>query len=88
MVHSFFDKCQFSKGHPATNYVIRRFARKAAKAKALNKQIDQRKKQVKQPQKKVKTLVVYGAPGTYMAALPQSLSGDLLHIAGGTNIAE
>ncbi|WP_144469439.1 ABC transporter substrate-binding protein [Bacillus pumilus] len=61
---------------------------KQQKAKALNKQIDQRKKQVKQPQKKVKTLVVYGAPGTYMAALPQSLSGDLLHIAGGTNIAE
>ncbi|BBP93200.1 hypothetical protein BsIDN1_68180 [Bacillus safensis] len=31
---------------------------------------------------------MYGAPGTYMAALPQSLSGDLLHIAGGANIAE
>lgn len=61
---------------------------KQQKAKELNKQIDQRKNQVKQPEKKVKTLVVYGAPGTYMAALPQSLSGDLLHIAGGTNIAE
>lgn len=61
---------------------------KQQKAKALNDQIEQRKKQVKQPQKKVKTLVVYGAPGTYMAALPQSLSGDLLNIAGGENIAE
>lgn len=61
---------------------------KQQKAKALNAQIDQRIKQVKQPEKKVKTLVVYGAPGTYMAALPQSLSGDLLRIAGGANIAE
>ncbi|AOZ88862.1 iron-hydroxamate ABC transporter substrate-binding protein [Bacillus xiamenensis] len=61
---------------------------KQQKAQALNDQINQRIKQVKQPQKKVKTLVVYGAPGTYMAALPQSLSGDLLHIAGGVNIAE
>ncbi|MCY7578351.1 ABC transporter substrate-binding protein [Bacillus altitudinis] len=61
---------------------------KQQKAKALNTQIDLRIKQVKQPEKKVKTLVVYGAPGTYMAALPQSLSGDLLRIAGGANIAE
>ena len=61
---------------------------KQQKAKAFNTQIDQRIKQVKQPEKKVKTLVVYGAPGTYMAALPQSLSGDLLRIAGGANIAE
>ncbi|AIF43074.1 ABC transporter substrate-binding protein [Virgibacillus sp. SK37] len=34
-----------------------------------------------------KTLLVYGAPGTYLAALPSSLSGDLLEIAGGENIA-
>ncbi|MYL59570.1 ABC transporter substrate-binding protein, partial [Virgibacillus halodenitrificans] len=34
-----------------------------------------------------KTLLVYGAPGTYLAALPNSLSGDLLEIAGGENIA-
>lgn len=35
----------------------------------------------------VKTLLVYGAPGTYLAALPHSLSGDLLTRAGGENIA-
>lgn len=35
----------------------------------------------------VKTLLVYGAPGTYLAALPNSLSGDLLEKAGGENIA-
>lgn len=61
---------------------------KQKEAKALNDRINQRKKQVNQPKKKVKTLVVYGAPGTYMAALPHSLSGDLLDIAGGANIAE
>ncbi|MCR6095693.1 ABC transporter substrate-binding protein [Salipaludibacillus agaradhaerens] len=35
----------------------------------------------------VNVLLVYGAPGTYMAALPNSLSGDLLDIAGANNIA-
>jgi len=32
-------------------------------------------------------LLVYGAPGTFMAALPNSLSGNILELAGGTNIA-
>lgn len=35
----------------------------------------------------VRALLVYGAPGTYLAALPNSLSGDLLEKAGGENIA-
>ncbi|MDM5299885.1 ABC transporter substrate-binding protein [Bacillus pumilus] len=61
---------------------------KQQKAKALNDQINQRQKQVHHPKGKVRTLVVYGAPGTYMAALPNSLSGNLLDIAGGVNIAE
>lgn len=34
-----------------------------------------------------RVLIVYGAPGTYMAALPNSLSGDILRLAGGDNIA-
>ncbi|MEK3789257.1 ABC transporter substrate-binding protein [Paenibacillus sp. FSL K6-1230] len=39
------------------------------------------------PANKPRVLMVYGAPGTYMAALPNSLSGDLLSLAGGANIA-
>lgn len=35
----------------------------------------------------VRALLVYGAPGTYMAALPNSLSGDVLAKAGGENVA-
>lgn len=35
----------------------------------------------------VPALLVYGAPGTFMAALPSSLAGDILTIAGGANIA-
>lgn len=35
----------------------------------------------------VPSLIVYGAPGTFMAALPSSLAGDILTLAGGTNIA-
>ncbi|MEI2464206.1 ABC transporter substrate-binding protein [Niallia taxi] len=34
-----------------------------------------------------RVLLVYGAPGTYMAALPNSLSGDFLAAAGGINVA-
>ncbi|MER2037850.1 MAG: ABC transporter substrate-binding protein [Solibacillus sp.] len=34
-----------------------------------------------------KALIVYGAPGTYLAALDNSLYGDILKAAGGNNIA-
>ncbi|SDC40029.1 iron complex transport system substrate-binding protein [Terribacillus halophilus] len=34
-----------------------------------------------------KAVIVYGTPGTYMVALPNSLSGDILAKAGGYNIA-
>ncbi|THF83540.1 ABC transporter substrate-binding protein [Cohnella fermenti] len=34
-----------------------------------------------------KVLIVYGAPGTYLAALPTSLAGNLLETAGGRNVA-
>jgi len=38
-------------------------------------------------QKKPRILLIYGAPGTNMAALPNSLSGNILELAGGENIA-
>ncbi|MBB6634940.1 ABC transporter substrate-binding protein [Cohnella thailandensis] len=34
-----------------------------------------------------RVLIVYGAPGTYLAALPNSLAGNLLETAGGHNVA-
>lgn len=34
-----------------------------------------------------RALLVYGAPGTYLAALPNSLTGNILEEAGGTNVA-
>ncbi|MCI3923763.1 ABC transporter substrate-binding protein [Paenibacillus sp. TRM 82003] len=34
-----------------------------------------------------RVLMVYGAPGTYLAALPNSLAGNLLETAGGRNVA-
>ncbi len=37
--------------------------------------------------KGVRALLVYGSPGTYLAALPSSLVGDILTHAGGENIA-
>ncbi|OBZ08652.1 ABC transporter substrate-binding protein [Bacillus sp. FJAT-26390] len=62
---------------------------KEARAQELNQTIDDKLKQFHAAanQEKPKALLVYGAPGTYMAALPNSLSGNILELAGGTNIA-
>jgi len=58
------------------------------KAKEINSGIDQRIDEAKAKQgDKKRTLLVYGAPGTFLAALPNSLSGDILEHAGGENIA-
>ncbi|UQZ85024.1 High-affinity heme uptake system protein IsdE precursor [Paenibacillus konkukensis] len=59
------------------------------KAKELIGQIDTKVQQLQtaQNQTKPRVLLVYGAPGTYMAALNNSLSGDILVTAGGENIA-
>lgn len=61
-----------------------------AKAKQLNQQIQDHIQTLSQSDStavKPKVLLVYGAPGTYMAALPNSLSGNILEVAGGSNIA-
>ncbi|MEB8801058.1 ABC transporter substrate-binding protein [Bacillus cereus] len=60
--------------------------KKEDKAKEIiQKMNDQMKKYEKKSD--VKALLVYGAPGTYLAALPTSLSGDILEKTGGKNIA-
>ncbi|WP_044795867.1 ABC transporter substrate-binding protein [Bacillus cereus] len=60
--------------------------KKEDKAKEIiQKMSDQMKKYEKKSD--VKALLVYGAPGTYLAALPTSLSGDILEKTGGKNIA-
>lgn len=60
--------------------------KKEDKAKELNQKMnDQMKKYEKKSD--IKALLVYGAPGTYLAALPTSLSGDILEKTGGRNIA-
>src|SRR5690625_4903707 len=51
----------------------------------IDEKIDQI--QTNLPDKKPRVLLVYGAPGTNLAALPNSLSGDILELAGGENIA-
>lgn len=57
-------------------------------AESLNESItEQLNSLVVESDNPVKTLLVYGSPGSYMAALPNSLSGDLLAKAGGENIA-
>jgi iron complex transport system substrate-binding protein len=59
------------------------------KSKELISSIDEKLKQINSSQqaKKPRVLLVYGAPGTYLVALNNSLSGDILTMAGGENIA-
>lgn len=58
---------------------------KEEKAEVLNKEIDEAKE--KSIETNQNALIVYGAPGTYLAALDSSLYGDILKTAGGNNIA-
>ncbi|MFJ7936556.1 ABC transporter substrate-binding protein [Sporosarcina sp. NPDC096371] len=61
---------------------------KETEAEAINTSITEKVNEIgKSAIEPVKTLLVYGAPGTYLAALPNSLTGDLLEKAGGENIA-
>lgn len=43
--------------------------------------------QKRSSENKPRVLLIYGAPGTNMAALPNSLGGNILKLAGGINIA-
>lgn len=60
------------------------------RAKELNNTLSKKEQEVGTAQagKKVRALLVLGAPGSNYAALPSSLSGDTLRIAGGENVAE
>lgn len=59
------------------------------KAKELNKSIGEKiiDIQTRIGKRSTRVLLVYGAPGTNMAALPNSLGGNILELAGGENIA-
>lgn len=63
---------------------------KEDKAKELQADIDKKVTKIKEQQKKknVRALLVLGAPGSNYAALPSSLSGDVLEVAGGDNVAK
>lgn len=60
-----------------------------SKAIQINQDLDSKLEEIKTSltSSEKRVLIVYGAPGTYMAALPNSLSGDILTTAGGVNIA-
>ncbi|PQD96826.1 iron-hydroxamate ABC transporter substrate-binding protein [Pradoshia eiseniae] len=62
---------------------------KQEEAEKLTEEIDAdiKKMSAGSTENEKRALLVYGAPGTYMAALPNSLSGNLLELAGGENIA-
>ncbi|WP_232824118.1 MULTISPECIES: ABC transporter substrate-binding protein [Paraliobacillus] len=57
------------------------------KAVELNAKLDNELESLQESDNSPRVLLVYGAPGTYMAALDNSLSGDILKAAGGMNIA-
>ncbi len=62
---------------------------KEDKSKEIIADIDHKVEEIQSElsEEKPRVLLVYGAPGTNMAALPNSLSGNLLEMAGGENIA-
>ncbi|PZG31522.1 iron-hydroxamate ABC transporter substrate-binding protein [Listeria ivanovii] len=63
---------------------------KEDKAKELQADIDKKVTKIKEQQKEknVRALLVLGAPGSNYTALPSSLSGDVLEVAGGDNVAK
>ncbi|MEK8131499.1 ABC transporter substrate-binding protein [Paenibacillus filicis] len=69
--------------------LIGQLLQKESKAAELIKGLDDKLQALvpKEGASKPRVLLVYGAPGTYMAALNNSLSGDILVKAGGENIA-
>lgn len=60
---------------------------KENEAKHINEDITEHVQSLEKNKDKVRTLLVYGAPGTFLAALPSSLVGDILEKAGGENVA-
>jgi len=57
------------------------------KAEQLIKGMNDKVNQLVKPKTKPKTLLVYGAPGSFVVALPSSYPGNFLELAGGTNVA-
>ncbi len=58
------------------------------KAREIIKDIDAKIAKIQEDSvEDVRTLIVFGVPGNWMVALPNSLSGNMLETVGGTNIA-
>jgi len=57
------------------------------KAEQLIKGMNDKVNKLVKPKTKPKTLIVYGAPGSFVVALPTSYPGNFLELAGGTNVA-
>jgi ABC-type Fe3+-hydroxamate transport system substrate-binding protein len=58
------------------------------KAEAIIQEMDQKLAKLTKPKQTVKTLIVYGAPGSFVVALPTSYPGNFLELAGGQNVAD
>jgi iron complex transport system substrate-binding protein len=57
------------------------------KAEQLVKGMNDKVNSLVKPKDKPKTLIVYGAPGSFVVALPTSYPGNFLELAGGNNVA-
>lgn len=64
--------------------------KKEEESEALIQSLEQKKTQIlaRPLSNEVKALIIYGTTDTFMVALPSSLTGSLLELAGGTNIAQ
>ncbi|QJC51471.1 ABC transporter substrate-binding protein [Paenibacillus albicereus] len=60
---------------------------KETKAEEIAANMDRTVSSLKKPASKPKALIVYGAPGSFVVALPSSYPGSFLELAGGANVA-
>lgn len=58
-----------------------------SKAEQIIKEMNSKVSKLVKPKNKPKTLIVYGAPGSFVIALPTSYPGNFLELAGGSNVA-
>ncbi|AOZ94784.1 hypothetical protein LPB68_18100 [Paenibacillus crassostreae] len=68
--------------------IIGTVMQKNSEADTLIKKIEDKVKSVNKSENPVRALIVFGVSGNWMVALPNSLSGNLLEVAGGVNIAK
>ena len=69
--------------------LVGKVLQKEEEAKGLTAEVDEKIDSVKEnTTEQLRTLIIFGVPGSWMVALPTSLTGNMLEAVGGYNIAK